>query len=171
MNTGVTAGIAPGTRILSLRVLGDDGTGNYTDIIEGIQYAVANKDYFDVRVMNLSLSAVATTPYFADPLNRAVEAAWASGLSSWQPPAIRAGSTRRLRCRATTPTSSRWAQSMATAQPATGRTTRFRFFGHRPHVGRLCQTRYAGAGHRYRFLYAQRSVQPPRWRRPIPTIR
>jgi subtilisin family serine protease len=30
--------------------------------------------------MNMSLSAYATTPYFVDPLNRAVEAAWANGI-------------------------------------------------------------------------------------------
>ena len=40
----------------------------------------SNKDAFNIRVMNLSLSAQATTPYFVDPLNRAVEAAWAEGI-------------------------------------------------------------------------------------------
>lgn len=78
--TGVYLGIAPDASILSIRVLGDDGGGSYADVIEGIQYVIANKSLFGIRVMNLSLSAKATTPYFVDPLDRAVEKAWAAGL-------------------------------------------------------------------------------------------
>ena len=81
-NTGVTLGVAPDASILSVRVLGDNGGGAYSDVIEGIQYVVANKDTFtpNIRVLNLSLSATPTTPYFADPLNMAVEEAWAAGI-------------------------------------------------------------------------------------------
>ena len=78
--TGAVLGIAPDANVLSVRVLNDDGMGTYEDVIEGIQYVVANKDVFDIRVMNMSLSAHATTPYFVDPMNRAVEAAWAEGI-------------------------------------------------------------------------------------------
>ncbi len=80
LDTGVYQGIAPGTNILSVRVLGTDGTGRYADVVEGIQYVVANKEAYNIRVMNISLSAYVTTPYFEDPLNRAVEQAWASGI-------------------------------------------------------------------------------------------
>jgi hypothetical protein len=79
-DTGAFLGIAPNANILSVRVLGDDGFGTYADVIKGIQYVVANKDTLNVRVLNLSLSAQATTPYFVDPLNRAVEEAWAAGI-------------------------------------------------------------------------------------------
>jgi outer membrane protein assembly factor BamB len=78
--TGIKLGVAPGAKILSVRVLGDDGIGTYTDTIEGIQFVIETKDTFGIRVLNLSLSGYASTPYFADPLNRAAEAAWASGL-------------------------------------------------------------------------------------------
>ena len=56
--TGVRMGIAPGAKILSVRVLGDDGIGTYEDVIQGIQYVVENKAAYNVRVLNLSLSAV-----------------------------------------------------------------------------------------------------------------
>jgi len=79
-DTGVTMGIAPDAEVLSVRVLDDDGIGTYEDVIEGIQYVVANKDQFNIRVLNLSLSALATTPYFVDPLDRAAEQAWAHGI-------------------------------------------------------------------------------------------
>src|SRR5262249_44941066 len=78
--TGVQLGVAPGANILSVRVLGNDGQGSYETVIKGIQYVVMNKAAYNVRVLNLSLSAQPTTPYFLDPLNRAVERAWASGI-------------------------------------------------------------------------------------------
>ena len=83
IDTGVTLGIAPGARILAVRVLGTTGTGTYANAIAGIQHVVANKSnpaYGNIRVINLSLSAMPTTPYFVDPLNRAVEKAWQSGI-------------------------------------------------------------------------------------------
>jgi subtilisin family serine protease len=42
--TNVTMGIAPESNILSVRVLGEDGTGTYEDVIEGIQYVVEHKN-------------------------------------------------------------------------------------------------------------------------------
>lgn len=80
-DTNVAMGLAPGANVLSVRVLGDDGFGTYVDVIEGIQYVVANKNNFGIEVLNMSLSAYATTPYFLDPLNRAVEVAWASDIT------------------------------------------------------------------------------------------
>ncbi len=79
-NTGLLMGIAPDVRIVGVRVLGDNGSGSYETVIKGIQWAVANRDAYNIRVLNLSLSATPTTPYFADPLDRAVEQAWASGI-------------------------------------------------------------------------------------------
>jgi hypothetical protein len=80
LTTGATLGIAPEANVLSVRVLDDQGNGSYSGVIAGIQYIVANQDLHNVQVLNISMSAVPTTPYFIDPLNRAVEAAWASGI-------------------------------------------------------------------------------------------
>ncbi len=78
--TGTFMGIAPDARILSVRVLNSDGSGTYETVINGIQYVVANKATYGIRVLNLSLSAYATVPYYVDPLDRAVEKAWQSGI-------------------------------------------------------------------------------------------
>ncbi|MDZ4717359.1 MAG: S8 family peptidase [Roseiflexaceae bacterium] len=79
-DTGVTLGVAPEANILSVRVLDGNGTGSYETVINGIQYVVQNKARFNIGVLNLSLSSPATTPYFVDPLNRAVERAWGRGI-------------------------------------------------------------------------------------------
>ncbi|MCP5097498.1 MAG: S8 family peptidase [Chloroflexi bacterium] len=80
LDTSVNLGIAPNADILSVRILDENGTGSYSNVIEGIQFVVANKDNYNIRIINMSLSGYATTPYFVDPLNRAVEAAWAEGI-------------------------------------------------------------------------------------------
>jgi len=78
--TGSRLGVAPDVRILSVRVLGDDGVGTYEDVVQGIQHVVEKKDEWQIRVLNLSLTAYATTPYFVDPVNLAAEAAWQHGI-------------------------------------------------------------------------------------------
>jgi serine protease AprX len=80
LRTGATLGVAPNADVLSIRVLGADGGGAYEDVVEGIQYAVAHQAEYQIRIVNLSLVGTAQTPYFIDPVNRAVEAAWANGL-------------------------------------------------------------------------------------------
>lgn len=79
-DTGVNVGIAPEAKILSIRTLNEQGLGTYEDVIEGVQYAVENRVLHNIRVLNMSISAPVSAPYFVDPLNRAVMAAWASGI-------------------------------------------------------------------------------------------
>lgn len=80
-NTGVTLGVAPEAAVLSVRVLDDEGIGSYATVIEGIQYVVKHHERYDVRVLNLSISAQPSVPYFVDPLSRAVGVAWLKGLT------------------------------------------------------------------------------------------
>jgi len=48
-------GIAPGAHLINVRVLGNEGSGYTSDVMAGIQWTVANKDKYAIRVMNLSL--------------------------------------------------------------------------------------------------------------------
>lgn len=48
-----TTGVAPGVRVMDLRVLGSDGSGSFSDITNAILYAVFN----GARVINMSLGA------------------------------------------------------------------------------------------------------------------
>jgi serine protease AprX len=73
-------GIASGSRIVNLRVLGDDGSGMSSNVIEALDWAVENRKRFDIRVINLSLGAPVTQPYRDDPMCEAVERAVAAGM-------------------------------------------------------------------------------------------
>jgi len=74
-------GIAPGVRLVGARVLNDEGFGTYEQVIQGIQWVLAEKENLDIEVLNLSLVATARSPYWADPLNQAVMRAWAEGIT------------------------------------------------------------------------------------------
>jgi serine protease AprX len=73
-------GVAPRANLVSVKVSDDDGNTTVLDVIYGIQFAVDNKDAYNIRVINLSLSSVVAESYTTDPLDAAVEHAWFSGL-------------------------------------------------------------------------------------------
>jgi serine protease AprX len=80
IDTADFRGIASGARIVNLRVLGDDGSGMSSDVIEAIDWVVENRKLFDIRVINLSLGAPVTQPYRDDPMCEAVQRAAAAGI-------------------------------------------------------------------------------------------
>ena len=55
-------GIAPGAYLLNLRVLGDDGSGTVSDVIEAIDWTIAHRHDYNVRIINLSLGAPVLQP-------------------------------------------------------------------------------------------------------------
>src|SRR5580765_3884795 len=63
-----TGGIAPGANIINVRVLGADGSGLTSDVIAGIDWAIANRTKYNIRVINLSLGHPVTEPSATDPL-------------------------------------------------------------------------------------------------------
>jgi serine protease AprX len=73
-------GVAPGVNLFPVRVLNRYGEGTYEQVIQGIEWVVDHKEALNVGVMNLSLVALAQSPYWADPLNLAVMRAWAEGI-------------------------------------------------------------------------------------------
>lgn len=64
------AGVCPGCEILNGKVLGDNGSGYTSDIVEGMEWAVAN----GAKVINLSLGARSTRT-----LEASVNKAWSQG--------------------------------------------------------------------------------------------
>ncbi len=73
-------GIAPGAHLVNVKVLGGNGAGYTSDVIAGIQWTVANRGKYAIKVINLSLGHPQVEPCLTDPLCLAVEKASAAGL-------------------------------------------------------------------------------------------
>jgi serine protease AprX len=73
-------GIAPGARLINVRVLGADGGGYSSDVIDGIDWVIANRALYNIRVINLSLGHPVTEACSTDPLCEAVNRAVQAGI-------------------------------------------------------------------------------------------
>ena len=80
ISSGIYAGVAPGVRLLSLRVLDKAGKGKTSDVIAALQFAVANRALYNIRIINLSLGHPVYESATTDPLVQAVEAAVRAGI-------------------------------------------------------------------------------------------
>ena len=75
-----STGLAPGATIVDLRVLDENGVGFLGDVLAAIDWAIANRKTYNIRVLNLSLSTPAAGSFLGDPLCRAVRAATSLGI-------------------------------------------------------------------------------------------
>lgn len=75
-------GVAPGARILSLKVATADGGADVSQVIAAIDWVVEHKNDngLNVRILNLSYGTNSTQSYMLDPLAYAVERAWKKGI-------------------------------------------------------------------------------------------
>ena len=73
-------GIAPGAKIVNLRVLDANGSATDSAVIAAINQAIALKSKYNIRVINLSLGRAVYESYKLDPLCIAVEKAWQRGI-------------------------------------------------------------------------------------------
>jgi serine protease AprX len=76
-------GIAPGSRLTSLKVASSDGAVDVSQVIAAIDWVVVHRnDDTDnpIRVLNLSYGTDGTQNYLTDPLTHAVENAWRAGI-------------------------------------------------------------------------------------------
>ena len=73
-------GAAPGARIVSIDVLDDNGVGNVSDVIDAADWIYENRQRLDIKVANFSLHGTTLASLVSDPLDRAVERLWQSGI-------------------------------------------------------------------------------------------
>ena len=73
-------GIAREANIVNVRVLDGLGGGKVSTIIQGVDWVIANKDKYNIRVLNMSLGHAVGESYKTDPLCQAVERAWKAGI-------------------------------------------------------------------------------------------
>src|SRR5687767_13170075 len=77
---GAYEGIAPRASLVNLRVLNSQGIGSVSGVLASLDWLIANKNTYDVRVVNLSLGTRAINSYQNDPLCNAVRKLVDSGL-------------------------------------------------------------------------------------------
>jgi serine protease AprX len=73
-------GIAPRATLVNVRVLGANGTGLTSDVIAGLDWVIANRLLYNIRVINLSLGHPETEGCSTDPLCEAVNQAVQAGI-------------------------------------------------------------------------------------------
>ena len=77
---GEFIGVAPQVNLINLRVNDGSGAAPTSTIMNAILWAVINRDTYNIRVMNLSLSASVQESYVTSPIDAAVEYAWLKGI-------------------------------------------------------------------------------------------
>ena len=81
-DNGRFLGMAPGSRIVSIKLADAQGNTDVSQVIAAIDWVVAHaKDPgMNIRVLNLSFGTDSTQDYRLDPLAHAAEVAWTSGI-------------------------------------------------------------------------------------------
>jgi serine protease AprX len=76
------SGMAPGARLVSLKVADSQGAVDVSQVIAAIDWVVQHKDDngMNIRVINLAYGTDSLQPYQIDPLSHAVEMAWNAGI-------------------------------------------------------------------------------------------
>jgi serine protease AprX len=80
-SNGQYSGEAPGANLVSIKVAGADGTTHLGTLISGLQWAVAHKGRYGIKVLNMSLGFQPSMSTVINPLDQAVEAVWNSGIA------------------------------------------------------------------------------------------
>jgi serine protease AprX len=73
-------GAAPNAPIVDVAVTDSQGMAVTSDVIAAIDWIIANKGQYDIRVANFSLVGDVEASILYDPLNKAIERLWLSGV-------------------------------------------------------------------------------------------
>jgi serine protease AprX len=73
-------GAAPKSNIVDVRTADSKGQSMTSDVIAAVDWIIANKSQYNIRVANFSMTGDREASYRVDPLNRAVEKLWFSGV-------------------------------------------------------------------------------------------
>jgi serine protease AprX len=73
-------GAAPTAGIVSIDVMDDQGMARTSDVIAGAQWILQNHNQYNIRVANFSLHSETPSSFRWDPLDKAIERLWFSGV-------------------------------------------------------------------------------------------
>ncbi|MBK6724932.1 MAG: S8 family serine peptidase [Acidobacteria bacterium] len=67
-NSGNYRGVAKKANVISVKVLNNEGVGNTSWLLNGLQWIINNRAAYNIRVVNLSLGTTAVDTYTNDPI-------------------------------------------------------------------------------------------------------
>ncbi|PKI03679.1 S8 family peptidase, partial [Glaciecola sp. 33A] len=79
--TGAHSGVAPDVDLVMIKAFDEEGEASYSSVLQGIEYAIENRDSLNIRVLNVAFSFPATSFYWEDPINQALMRAWNNGIT------------------------------------------------------------------------------------------
>jgi serine protease AprX len=79
-NASAYPGVARNAKLVDVRVASSQGEALTSDIVAAVDWVLANKGSYNIRVANFSLVGTAATSFRFDPLNKAVEKLWLNGV-------------------------------------------------------------------------------------------
>ena len=74
-------GVAPAADVIGVKVLDSTGQGRASSVMAGVLWALAHRDQYNIRVLNLSIGSNPVAPSEFDPIAQAVELAWKNGIT------------------------------------------------------------------------------------------
>lgn len=78
---GIYTGVAPCCNIISVKVLNHKGNGNIADVLDGLEWVIANKKRYNIRIVNISVGTTTKEPADEDSvLVKAVNQVWDAGI-------------------------------------------------------------------------------------------
>ncbi|WP_067727058.1 S8 family peptidase [Oceanobacillus damuensis] len=80
LSNGRYIGPATNASVIGIKVLDEQGSGRLSTIIEGLEWCIANKEAYNIRIVSLSLGAPAYESFREDPLSLAAQEAWHKGI-------------------------------------------------------------------------------------------
>jgi len=80
VSEGRFSGTAPRANLVGIKVLDKRGAGRISDIIKGIEWAVRNRERYNIRVLNMSLGGNVSDSYRDDPVAQAAARAVDAGI-------------------------------------------------------------------------------------------
>ncbi|MGE5605967.1 MAG: S8 family peptidase [Bacteroidota bacterium] len=80
ISRGRFRGMAPEAKLVGVKALDRNGSGNTSDVIAAIEWCIKNREQYKINAINLSLGSIAQDSCRNDPLCRAATAAWKNGI-------------------------------------------------------------------------------------------
>ena len=78
---GLVHSVAADADLIAVKLSGRDGTSSVSRLLKAVGWVIDNKADYNIKVLNLSLRTYSPLSYRLDPVNLAVERAWAAGIS------------------------------------------------------------------------------------------